>query len=201
MPHDMHMAGDLFGPVLLPGLAYQAEIVDTTEERALVAALAPLPLKPFEFQGWLGKRQVTSFGWRYDFTEARFARAADMPDFLLPLRDRAAVLAGLASEDLVQTLVTRYDPGAGIGWHRDRPLFETVVGISLLSSATIRFRRRTAQGFERFALPAPPRSAYMLAGEARHDWEHSIAPLDETRWSITFRSLSERGRAMGLEGR
>ncbi len=201
MPIDMPVLEDLFGPPLLPGLSYAPDMLDKDEERALVAALDPLPLKPFEFQGWLGKRQVISFGWRYDFTEARFARAAEIPDFLLPLRDRAAMLAGLAGEDLAQTLVTRYDPGAGIGWHRDRPVFDTVIGISLLSAATIRFRRRTSQGFERFALPASPRSAYVLAGEARYDWEHSIASLDERRWSITFRSLSERGLAMQPEER
>jgi alkylated DNA repair dioxygenase AlkB len=192
MPHDPNIP-DLFGPALLPGLRFTGEIVDISEEQALIAALTPLPLQPFEFQGWLGKRQVTSFGWRYDFTEARFARAPDLPDFLLPLRDQAAALAGLPGEDLVQTLITRYDPGAGIGWHRDRPVFDTVVGISLLSDATLRFRRRTPQGFDRFALPAPARSAYVLSGEARHDWEHGISPLDETRWSVTFRSLSARG--------
>jgi alkylated DNA repair dioxygenase AlkB len=192
------MTSDLFDIPLLPGLQYQADVVDADEEAALAAALATLPLQPFAFQGWLGRRHVASFGWRYDFDTAHFEQAAPLPRFLLPLRARAAVLAGLAADDLSQALVTRYDPVAGIGWHRDRPVFEHVVGISLLSNARLRFRRRTLHGFERFALLAERRSAYVLTGEARYGWEHSIAPLDALRWSVTFRSLSERGRPTSM---
>jgi len=114
---------------------------------------------------------------------------------LLPLRERAARFAGLEPDQLVQALVTRYDPGAGIGWHRDRPLFEHVVGISLGAPATMRFRRRRSGGFDRRSAPLAPRSIYHLSGEARHQWEHSIAEMAATRWSITFRSLSDQGRA------
>jgi alkylated DNA repair dioxygenase AlkB len=94
-------------------------------------------------------------------------------------------------------LLTRYDPGAGIGWHRDRPVFDHVVGVSLGAPAVLRLRRRTESGFERRALPLPPRSAYHLTGEARYGWEHSIAPIAATRWSVTFRSLSDKGRIAG----
>jgi alkylated DNA repair dioxygenase AlkB len=94
---------------------------------------------------------------------------------------------------LVQALLIRYDPGAGIGWHRDRPVFEHVLGISLGAAATLRLRRRSAGGFARAAASLAPRSIYHLTGEARHAWEHSIAPLQVTRWSITFRSLSQSG--------
>ena len=88
----------------------------------------------------------------------------------------------------------RYDPGAGIGWHRDRAVFEHVVGISLGAAATMRFRRRRTGGFDRAIAELAPRSAYHLSGEARHQWEHSIAPMPAARWSITFRTLSEKGR-------
>ena len=91
-------------------------------------------------------------------------------------------------------LLARYDPGAGIGWHRDRSVFEQVVGVSLGAPAVLRFRKRTASGFQRLRLPVEPRSAYLLAGEARHEWEHSIAPGEALRFSITFRTLSELGR-------
>ena len=90
----------------------------------------------------------------------------------------------------------RYDPGAGIGWHRDRPVFEHVVGISLGNACTMRFRRRRQGGFDRFNAPLSPGSVYHLQGEARHDWEHSIAPMDVPRWSITFLSLSAKGAAL-----
>ncbi len=114
--------------------------------------------------------------------------APAIPDFLLPLRERAAGFAGLQAGDFEQALVIRYDVGAGIGWHRDRPVFDKVFGLSLLSPCVLRFRRRDASGFERFSLDAQPRSAYLLTGEIRHEWEHSIAPLEMKRYSITFRS-------------
>ena len=93
-------------------------------------------------------------------------------------------------------LLARYDPGAGIGWHRDRDVFEEVVGFSLRTSATLRFRQRIASGFRRANLEVAPRSAYLLSGEARHNWEHSIAPGDALRFSITFRALSAKGRRL-----
>lgn len=97
-------------------------------------------------------------------------------------------------------MLIRYDPGAGIGWHRDRPQFEHVVGISLGAPATLRLRRRRDAGFDRATLPLVPRAAYHLTGEARHDWEHSVAPMDTARWSVTFRSLSDRGRTAVANG-
>lgn len=177
---------------ILPGLSVLPDAVSAEEERALIAAIDATGPTPFRFQGWLGKRLTTSFGWSYDFDRGRLAEAAAMPDFLLPVRARAAAFAGLEPEALVQALLIRYDPGAGIGWHRDRPQFEHVVGLSLGAPATMRFRRRRDGGFERATLPLEPRSIYHLAGEARHQWEHSIAPTSETRWSITFRSFVSR---------
>jgi len=185
---------DLFAPPLLAGLSHVEALIDAGEEAALLAELAALDLSPFRFQGWVGKRLTVSFGWRYDFDDASFAATAPVPAWLLPLRARAAAFARLDREALMQAMVTRYDPGAGIGWHRDRPLFEDVIGVSLGAPAVLRLRRRRPGGFERRALPLAPRSAYHLAGEARHGWEHSIAPIEATRWSITFRSLSEKGR-------
>ncbi len=180
------------------GLAYRADVITPAEEAALLADLEALDLAPFQFQGWEGKRQVISFGWRYDFNEARFHPATPIPVFLLPLRAKAAAVASLAPAEFVHALITRYDPGAGIGWHRDRPVFETVVGVSLLAPATLRFRRRTPAGFDRASLRAEPRSAYVLDGEARHGFEHSIAAMAERRWSVTFRSLSEKGRKIAV---
>jgi alkylated DNA repair dioxygenase AlkB len=183
---------DLFDRPVLPGLAYKDAIVSVEEERALIAHIDEQSLAPFRFQGWLGKRLTVSFGWHYDFDNARFGPADPMPDWLLSLKMRAAAFAGLDDADLVQALLIRYDPGAGIGWHRDRPVFEHVVGISLAVPATMRFRRRVGQGFERASFPIAPRSVYHMSGEARHDWEHSIAEMDQTRWSITFRSFSAK---------
>lgn len=186
---------DLFGGPAVPGLAYREEIVTPAEEEALIERIDASDLAPFRFQGWLGKRLTTSFGWRYDFDDASFAPTAPIPDWLIPLRGRAAAFAGLAPDALVQVLLTRYDSGAGIGWHRDRPVFEHVVGISLGHEARLRFRRRRPEGgFDRTAIDLAPRSIYRLSGEVRHGWEHGIAAMAARRWSITFRSLSERTR-------
>lgn len=172
------------------------DIVTETEERALIAAFETLELQRFRFQQWEGKRRTRTFGWKYDFGAGTFEPAEAIPDFLVPLRDRAAAFARMAPALLVQALVTRYEPGAGIGWHRDRPEFDEVVGISLGAEATMRFRRRLPDGrFERRGALLPPRSAYHLAGEIRQLWEHSITPMTVLRWSVTFRSLSARGLA------
>jgi alkylated DNA repair dioxygenase AlkB len=186
---------DLFERPLVAGLAFQPDLITREVETELIARIDAIDLAPFRFQGWLGKRVTASFGWRYDFSNASFAPTEPIPDWLLPARNSAAAFAGLAADNLVQVLLTRYDPGAGIGWHRDRPVFEHVVGISLGVAATMRFRRRKASGFDRANVPLPPRSAYHLSGEVRYDWEHSIAEMDVTRWSITFRSLSAKGLA------
>jgi alkylated DNA repair dioxygenase AlkB len=181
---------ELFAKPLPPGYAYRAEILAEAEEQALIESLRRTDLTPFRFQGWLGKRLTASFGWRYDFDSGSFEKAEPLPDWLLPLRERAAAVARLRPEALAQVLLIRYDPGAGIGWHKDRPVFEDVLGISLGNEATLRFRRRRETGFERHSVPLAPRSIYHLSGAARHVWEHSIAPIDAVRWSITFRSLA-----------
>lgn len=184
----------LFDEPLIAGLKYEEDLIGKTDEQALLQRLKGLELAPFRFHGWLGNRRTQSFGWRYDFDDASFSRTTAIPDWLKPLQEKAARFAGLAPEDFVHVLIARYDPGAGIGWHRDRDLFEKVVGISLETPAVLRFRKRTADTFRRASLNVDPRSAYLLSGEARWDWEHRITPGDQIRFSITFRTLSAKGR-------
>ena len=119
-----------------------------------------------------------------------------VPAWLARLREIAAALARIQPDEFVHALLARYDPGAGIGWHRDRDVFENVVGISLGAPTTLRFRRRSPRGFERANLDLEPRSAYLLSGEARWDWEHRILPGERLRFSITFRTLSDKGRSI-----
>lgn len=184
----------LFNMPVVPGLMTRDDVLTGAQEAALIAHINDSALSPFRFQQWEGKRLTYSYGWNYDFEHVRFAPAEPMPDWLLDMRAHAAAFAELAADDLVQALLIRYDPGAGIGWHKDRPVFEHVVGISLGSEAVLRLRRRNAAGFDRAKVTLPPRSIYHLSGEVRHAWEHSIAPMDVPRWSITFRSLSDKGR-------
>jgi len=171
------------------GFRYQADVLPLDEEQALVDRIRELPLKEFEFHGYFGKRRVIYFGWRYDFGESKLHQTEEIPAFLLPLRERAAAFADLAAEDLPHVLITEYSPGAPIGWHRDRGVFDDVVGISLFAPCVFRFRRKVGSTWERYSLIAEPRSVYLLRGAARNDWEHSIPAVDALRYSITFRSL------------
>lgn len=183
---------DLFeAPAREPqGLGYAADFLSTGEEAELVAQMDRLPFRPFEFQGFLGKRQTVSFGWSYRFDGSGLAPAEPIPDWLLPLRERAAAFAGLKPEALEHALLILYDVGAGLGWHRDRPVFGDVLGISLLAAAPLRFRRKAGTRWERVTVTTEPRSIYLLRGPARAEWEHSIPPVAAKRYSITLRTMA-----------
>jgi alkylated DNA repair dioxygenase AlkB len=171
------------------GFEYGANLLSDDEERELSSIFSDLPFREFEFHGYLGKRRVLSFGWQYDFNHEKLRPVEELPGFLIPMRDKAATLFGLAAPELQHALLTEYAPGAAIGWHKDKAVFAEVVGVSLLSPCTFRFRRKVGSAWERFSFTAEPRSAYLLSGPSRTDWEHSIPPVDRLRYSITFRSL------------
>jgi alkylated DNA repair dioxygenase AlkB len=174
------------------GFEYRPEFIDPGEEEGIIARLRELPFRDFEFHGYTGKRRVVSFGWRYDFAARHLQKADDIPDYLLALRGIAAAFARLEPEEFQHVLVTEYGPGAGIGWHRDKAVFGEVVGISLLSPCVFRMRRLISKKkWERVNLVAAPRSAYLLSGAARMEWEHSIPQMDALRYSITFRNLRD----------
>lgn len=172
------------------GFRYEPELIGPAEEAALVASVRGLPFREFEFHGYTGKRRVVSFGWHYDFTGHQLRKANDIPDFLRPLRTAAAAFAGTKPEELQHVLVTEYGEGAAIGWHRDKAVFGETVGVSLLSPCVLRLRRKVGERkWERANVTAEPRSAYLLSGPARSEWEHSIPPVVALRYSITFRNL------------
>ena len=188
---------DLFGEkdqgearVELPsGFRYQPDVISVDEERDLLGHIRELPFREFEFHGYTGKRRVVSFGWQYDFSARHLQKVDDMPDFLRELRVPAARFAGLEPEALQHVLVTEYAAGAGIGWHRDKNVFNEIVGVSLLAPCVFRLRRSVGDGWERVNVTAEPRSAYLLSGAARSEWEHSIPSVDSLRYSVTFRNL------------
>ena len=193
-PRESGATADLFeAEAFKPeGFRYQPEFLSPLEERELGAWFADLAFRPFEFQGYVGNRRVLSFGWQYDFNTRELREAEEIPAFLGGVRERAAAFAGMAPADLRQVLLTEYAPGAGIGWHRDKAVFGEVVGISLLYRCVLRFRRKQGAGWERASVAAEPRSAYLLQGPSRTEWEHSIPALDSLRYSITFRNLRSR---------
>lgn len=179
------------GPVLPDGFRYETELIDHPAEAALVERIRALPFREFEFQGYTGKRRVVSFGWHYDFNERVLRRTEDMPPFLAELRELVASFAAMPSVSLQHVLVTEYGAGAGIGWHRDKGVFGEVVGLSLLAPCVFRLRRRAGERWDRVSIDAERRSVYLLSGAARTEWEHSIPPVETTRYSITYRNLRD----------
>ena len=189
-------------PALPDGFRYCPDLLDEVEAHALVAGIERLPFQPFDFHGFLGKRRVVSFGWRYNFGEGSLREASAIPEFLLPTRDKAAGFAGLEANTLEHLLVTEYEPGAAIGWHKDRAVFAEVIGVSLLAPCLFRLRKKDGPRWRRASLSLMPRSAYLLRGPARDAWEHSIPGVERLRYSLTFRNLRlgpgrERSRRPG----
>jgi alkylated DNA repair dioxygenase AlkB len=171
------------------GLRYRAEVIGAREEERLIGEFRDLDFSPFQFHGFTGKRRVVYYGWRYDFDGGGLKRTDPIPPFLLPTREIAAGFAGRDAAELEQVLITEYAPGATIGWHRDRSVFGDVLGISLNAACSFRLRRKAGNKWERRSFTAEPRSAYLLTGPARREWEHSIPAVPALRYSITFRTL------------
>jgi alkylated DNA repair dioxygenase AlkB len=147
-------------------------------------------LAPFQFGAYEGKRLVASFGSRYDYNHHKLEPADDFPVWIRGLREEVEEFACLPAASIGQVLFTKYDAGVGIGWHRDKPHFDQVFVLSLASSCKFRFRRKTGRTSQRFTLDAEPCSLYLMSGEARSVWEHSIPPVETARYSVTFRTMN-----------
>ncbi len=176
------------------GFVYRPALVSGDEEAALVEAIRRLEFSPVEMRGQVARRRVVHFGWRYGYTTGKIEPGPELPEFLAALRARAAALAEATVEDLAEALITEYPPGAGIGWHRDAPAFGVVVAVSLLTPCRLQLRRAPKTPLATFALA--PRSAYVLTGTARWQWQHRIPPVAGIRYSVTFRTL--RTEPVGL---
>jgi alkylated DNA repair dioxygenase AlkB len=171
------------------GFTYRPGLFSDAAEQELLEHVRELPFREFQFHGFLGKRRIVSFGWRYDFNGGGLQKTEDIPDFLSTIRESAADFAGMRASELQQVLVTEYRPGAAIGWHKDRSVFGDVVGVSLLSACLFRLRRKSGPTWQRASIRLEPRSVYLLKGSARMQWEHSIPAVEELRYSLTFRNL------------
>ena len=172
------------------GLVYRPELLTREAEAELVARLDALDFHEIRMHGVVAKRTARHYGIDYDYERRSIVREVDpIPDWLVAVREAAGALAGLAPEELVEALVQRYPPGAQIGWHRDAPMFGTVVGVSLAGASRMRFRRDVGGARLTWELELEPRSGYVLAGEARTAWQHHVPPAKSLRYSITFRTL------------
>ena len=176
-----------------PGFLYVEDAVKPDEERRLIALLEKLPWEGVVFRGYEARRRVVHFGHRYDFEARGVSPGLPISAELLALRDRAAAIAHDEAERYVEVLATEYRPGATIGWHSDAPAFgATVLGVSLASACRMRFRRRAPDGWLRWDRVLEPRSQYVIGGEARSAWQHSIPPTEALRYSITYRTVRSR---------
>jgi DNA oxidative demethylase len=184
------------------GLVYQPDFLSPEEEKELLAFMEATEFRSVAMRGQTARRTVRHYGYDYAYESARVAPGEPLPDELARVRDRAAGLAGLEPEELAQALVSRYPPGAPIGWHRDAPTFgPTLVGVSLGASSRLRLRSDDGEERRSFELELEPRSAYVLGGRSRAHWQHSIPPVKELRYSITFRTLSARKNGVTATGR
>jgi alkylated DNA repair dioxygenase AlkB len=180
-------------PASLPeGLRYAADFVSPEIEQQLVSRIRDLPLEPFQFGQFEGKRRVASFGFRYDYASRQFLRSEPIPAWLNEIIVTRVEAFGGPDTRVQQVLCTEYDVGVGIGWHRDKPHFDRIFGLSLGSACKFRFRRPAGKSWERFTLDAEPRSIYMMTGPSPEVWEHSIPALEAQRYSITFRTMSSK---------
>jgi alkylated DNA repair dioxygenase AlkB len=184
----------------IEGWLYLPDFISDSEEAGLLSHIAELALHEARYKNYTARRRIASFGSQYDFDDNRLLAAASLPDFLMPLRQRAAEWIGVAPEQFASALVAEYRPGTPLGWHRDVPDYETVVGVSLAGTCRMRFRRYPPlqpKKSDVLAVTLAPRSAYVLQGIARWGWQHSIAPTPALRYSITFRTRSNRSAGKG----
>lgn len=186
---------EIFPPALPRGLSYREDFITTDEEQQLLSEIQRLALQEARYRQYTARRRTVNYGFSYDFTHLQSKPAPAIPDFLTPLRTRAAEWVGVQPADFVQALIAEYQPGTPLGWHRDVPDFEVVVGISLAGTARLRFRPypwTPEKKSQVFALELAPRSAYILRDQARWDWQHHVPPTKELRYSITFRTASDK---------
>lgn len=189
----MAQSGSLFPSAPdIEGLAYRDDFITPDEELALMDRIRSLEFHQMKMRGVIARRRVIHYGVKYSFETFKASEGPPIPEFLLPFRERSAGFAGVRPDALAEALLTEYAPGAPIGWHRDAHPFDIVIGISLLSACRFRFRRGKVRAWETVDVPLPPRSAYVLTGPARTEWEHSIPPVKELRYSVTFRTLRKK---------
>jgi len=189
----------LFPPLLPEGFLYREEFLSAAEESELLRLFRGLEFAPYDYHGFLAMRRIVRYGVNYDLnSREQNANAPPIPEFLLGIRTRAAAVAEVRAEELVQALVSEYSVGTPIGWHRDTPQFGTIIGISLGSACRMRLKPYQAAG-KIVSVSLEPRSIYVMKGEARSQWQHSIPAVKELRYSITFRTLRARRKSAAAQ--
>jgi len=178
------------------GFTYAPQFLSVAQEAQLLETIRTLPFEEAQYKEWRARRRIVSFGGRYDFTQQELTQAPPIPEFLLPLRARLAEWAGIREQRMQHAMIAEYRPETPLGWHRDVPQFEDVLGVSLLGHARLRFRPWPPRPGQRatWKIDLEPRSAYLMRGAARWKWQHAVSPTRELRYSITFRTRNPQLR-------
>lgn len=183
---------ELFAPTPVgpAGFTYAADFLSAAQEEQLLEVIGGLAFRQAQYKEWHARRRIVSFGGRYDFTRNELTAAPPIPEFLLPLRAQVAEFAGVASGSVQHAMVAEYPPATPLGWHRDVPDFELIIGVSMRGHARLRFRPWPPRphGRTAHAIELAPRSVYVLRDEARWQWQHAVSPTKQLRYSITFRT-------------
>ena len=175
-----------------PGLVFRPDFLTEAEETDLLSFIRTIEFRTFQMHGVTAKRRIKQYGFHYAFESYQLTATDPIPAAFAHIQARSAALAGIQPSEWAEVLVTEYPAGAGIGWHRDAPAFGIVAGISLNSACRMRFQKGTGAERVTAALDLPPRSIYLLTGDARTKWQHMIPPAKELRYSITFRTLTRK---------
>ncbi len=179
-------------PDLPPGFHYFPDFITEQEEEELIKLIKTYPLKNVMFQGFEAKRKAISIGYSYHFDSRSITEGIPIAAEFKPLIVKVARQINVAPEKLLMILLTEYNVGTVINWHRDAPPFEKITGISLLSDCIFKLRPydKAKQNLSTTrSFTAERRSLYLMEDEARQEWEHSIAPVKSLRYSITIRTL------------
>jgi alkylated DNA repair dioxygenase AlkB len=179
-------------PILPAGFTYYPDFVDVAREQELISHIQSLPLHAMMFQGFEAKRRVISFGYDYSFDNRKLSKGKEIPLYFQPLIAEVAKECNIDPGQFTELLATEYPEGSVINWHRDAPPFELIAGISLLSDCTFKLRPHDKSKQNRrsvISVPVARRSLYIIKGEARSEWQHSISPVKRLRYSITLRTL------------
>jgi alkylated DNA repair dioxygenase AlkB len=183
-------------PENLPeGFEYYPDFLSIGEENDLLMKISGFELETFIFQGFPAKRKVASFGFNYSFDSRNLSEGKPVPEEFRPLILKAATIANVLPDDFEELLMTEYPEGSVINWHRDAPPFGIIAGISLLSDCRFRLRPQAKELQNKNAvisLNVKRRSLYIMKGKVRSEWQHSIAPVVERRFSITLRTLRKK---------
>ena len=182
------------GPNMPDGFKYTPDFITAVEEENLLRDISALELHTFFFQGFKAKRKVASYGYDWNFEKRMLTKGKPIPEIFSCLIERVAKHLCVEKAAIGELLILEYPVGSVINWHRDAPPFDKIAGISLKADCVFRLRPHDKTKQSRRSIishPVKARSLYVMQGPSRSEWEHSTSPVEDVRYSITFRTLKD----------